>query len=121
MSIPELEIDRRRPVWVALSDLYLDTELQPSDHDRIAGTIVASGYSIDEIEKILRREVGPIVGMNMLSVTGEWTGFNEDWLVESILRYQSSWRRFLPRFTAFGMIRSHWQEIQRLVAAKRAG
>lgn len=121
MNLPSLEIDRRRPVWVALSELYLDTELQPSDHERIADAIIASGYSIVEVEHILRREVGPIVSVNMLSVAGEWAGFDEDWLVEAILKRQNSWRRFMPCFTAFGMIRSHWHAIQRSVAEKRAG
>lgn len=121
MSLPELEVDRRRPVWVALSDLYLDTELQPSDHDRIADTIIGSGYSMEETERILRREVGPVVSANLLSVAGERVGFDEDWLVESILQRRSSWRRFFPGFAAFGMIRSHWRAIQRSVAKKCAG
>lgn len=121
MSLPELEVDRRRPVWVALSDLYLDTELERSDHDRIADAIIASGYSVEEVEQILRREVGPIVGANLLSIAGEWEGFDEDWLVEAILQRRKSWRRFLPCFTAFGMIRSHWQAIQQSVAERRVG
>ena len=31
------EIERRKPVWAALSDLWLDTELTEDDLQRIAG------------------------------------------------------------------------------------
>jgi hypothetical protein len=31
---PEAQITERMPVWDALSEFFLDTELQPDDHER---------------------------------------------------------------------------------------
>lgn len=43
------EIERRKPVWAALSKLWLDTELEEHDLQRIAGVMKRSGYSINEL------------------------------------------------------------------------
>ena len=39
----ETEIDRRKPVWAALSELWLDTELTDDDLHRIADVMKRSG------------------------------------------------------------------------------
>ena len=70
----------------ALSDLFLDTELQPEDHQRIARVLAASGYSEAELEQILRSEVGPVLLPNLLSIAGNWAGFDLGWLEAEILR-----------------------------------
>jgi hypothetical protein len=41
--IDDAEIERRKPVWAALSELWLDTELAEDDLRRIAGVMEASG------------------------------------------------------------------------------
>ncbi|MGI9386581.1 MAG: DUF7079 family protein, partial [Methyloligellaceae bacterium] len=53
------QIAQRTPVWCALSELYLDTELTDADFSAIARTIQSAGFSADEAEKILREEVAP--------------------------------------------------------------
>ena len=78
--IDEGEIERRKPVWAALSDLWLDTELTDDDLQRIAGVMKRSEYSINELREIYLFEVAPVVFLNLLSVAGEWAGFNEEWL-----------------------------------------
>ena len=80
-----VNIEQRRPIWLALSEFYLDTELQDSDFRHIAFTILDSPYSLDEVKKINKYEVFPILQPNLLSPAGEWAGFDEDWLVEKIL------------------------------------
>ncbi len=80
-----VNIEQRRPIWLALSEFYLDTELQDSDFRNIAFTILASQYSLDEVKTINKYEVFPILQANLLSPAGEWAGFDEDWLVEKIL------------------------------------
>ena len=57
---PSEDLERRRPAWEALSDLFLDTELQDADLPYIARVIVASGYAEAEVEQILYREVYPV-------------------------------------------------------------
>jgi len=44
----EEEIERLKPVWAALSELWLDTELTADDLQRIAGVMNGSGQSLDE-------------------------------------------------------------------------
>jgi len=80
LKFDEETLSRRKPLWLALSDLFLDTELQDHDHKYIVRIMKASGYSLQEIEQILMLEVFPVLLPNLRSVAGEWTGFNEKWL-----------------------------------------
>lgn len=82
------DLASRRPVWVALSDMFLDTDVSLSRSWRI-GELAQSPYSIDELQKILIFEVYPICKYNLLSVAGEWAGFDPDWLEQKILKRAS--------------------------------
>ena len=78
------DLDRRRPVWLALSDLFLDTDTALF----LAGNarrLAASPYSLDELDTILREEVYPSCSFNLREATGEWAGFDPDWLEQRIL------------------------------------
>ncbi len=92
-------IDARIPVWVALSDLYLDTDVALL-HGHIADTLATSPYSIDALHEMLMYDVHPALYMNLMSVAGEWAGFDQAWLLERIeaVRRQPRWRRRI----------SHW-------------
>ncbi|MNT04664.1 hypothetical protein D3C72_1392530 [compost metagenome] len=65
-------VDERLPVWTALSDLFLDTELLGADIQRIAEVLAKSPYGVAEIADILRDEVLPAFAPNLLSLAGEW-------------------------------------------------
>ncbi|MGK6340934.1 hypothetical protein ACMGDK_01765 [Chryseobacterium sp. DT-3] len=82
--INPVNIKERKPVWIALSDFYLDTELQDSDFRYIAQTILESPYSFDDVKTINIYEVFPVLQPNLLQAAGEWAGFNEKWLMEAI-------------------------------------
>lgn len=66
------------PVWTALSELFLDTELADSDLRRIAAVLRGSGCDVAEVEAILRTQVLPAFGANLLTTAGEWTPWSED-------------------------------------------
>jgi len=70
-------IARRMPVWLAMSELFLDTELDAADHERIRRTLAGSGYDEATLHDILRREVTPAFGPNLFSVAGVWDGWSE--------------------------------------------
>jgi len=108
----EAQITERMPVWDALSEFFLDTELQPDDHERIAKTLAASRYSETELDEILAYEVYPACKCNLLCVAGEWIGFHPDWLKEKIApRYDR--RPFLKlRFRHRWMFDRHWTKVQ---------
>ncbi|NOT93478.1 DUF7079 family protein [Ferruginibacter sp.] len=80
-----VNLEQRRPIWIALSEFYLDTELQDADFRQIAFAIIDSPYTFEEVKTINKYEVFPVLQGNLLGVAGEWAGFDESWLVEKIL------------------------------------
>ena len=121
MKPPISDLYRRKPVWEALSELFLDTELDDDDHKRIATVLARSGYTVEEMETILRREVGPAVSGNLLSTAGVWDGFDGDYLEAAILHRENSWWRWFPMFTGYRMVQEHWKAILDLLPDQRGG
>lgn len=119
-----LELEHRRPVWSALSELFLDASFDAADITRIARTLARSPYTLEELDDILFWEVRPACGSNLRSIAGEWAGFDPDWLESRILRGPSRagriWERTVGRIArVFLPIRS-WKEIRQRVEADRA-
>ncbi len=52
------DLAARRPVWDALADLFLDTDVALARSWR-AQVLARSPYTLDELERILCREVFP--------------------------------------------------------------
>lgn len=87
----ELEfLDERKEVWYALSELYLDTELQESDFQYITRVFLESPFSLENIKKIDQYEVFPVLFSNLLNPAGEWAGFEEKRLVKNIMNWLES-------------------------------
>ena len=113
------DIDRRTPVWQALSEFYLDTELQPADLETIRLVFAQSGYSIDEIKRINYEEVAPVLIDNLVSPAGVWSGFNNDWLIEVILarlkslegRRQHAWFKNIWRWRVDYFTKEYFQQL----------
>ncbi|MEO5560591.1 MAG: hypothetical protein ABIO49_11855 [Dokdonella sp.] len=81
------DLDARRPVWLALSDLYLDNEYR--SFVRVASRELArSTYTPDELRTILFDEIHPILAHNLCVTTGVWERFDQVWLAECILAQQ---------------------------------
>ncbi len=120
-SGPDLE--RRRPVWLALSELFLDTSLTPRDLGRIASILARSPYGLDELQRILLWEVYPACRSNLLWIAGEWAGFDPEWLEARILRGASpvgiAWTATVGRLGMFASM--DWRKIKRRVAGIREG
>ncbi|WP_090261901.1 DUF7079 family protein [Pseudomonas panipatensis] len=78
-------IDQRRlKVWQALSELFLDTEIDDRTFAYVAQAIMDSKYSPEEIQTILWGEVFPVLESNLRSVAGEWVGWTDDWLLKHL-------------------------------------
>jgi len=114
----EINIEDRIPVWEKLSLFYLDTELDDSDYLQIGLTILQSPFSLEQVKKINRREVFPILYFNLLIMTGEWAGFDIDWLSEKIVK-RSRGRTVFSKVTLFvihGMLKwmyvRHWKKVE---------
>lgn len=89
MKLKAEDLIHRRPVLEALSNLFLDTEVSLDRQWRI-DVLAASPYSIEELEYILIDEVYPICKYNLLSVAGEWAGFDLGWLEDQVRRRLNS-------------------------------
>lgn len=62
---------RREPVWIASSALFLDTDPRMS-YVSIVRELAGSGYSLDELLRILEDEVTPALQSNLVQAAGEW-------------------------------------------------
>lgn len=71
------ELERRLPVWDAMSDAFLDTETRWG-MPRIALVLVQSGYSTEDLEAIWQYEIVPECAWNLFQVAGEWAMFVVD-------------------------------------------
>jgi hypothetical protein len=106
------ELRQRRPVWEALSELFVATDVTRTRYWRVR-TLAASPYSVAELEEILINEVYPICRTNRWSVVGGWTEFDQCWLERRVLRRLRSPLRVLhglnlgrltiPRSTEWGL------------------
>ena len=115
------DIDRRSPVWHALSQLFLDTELQRQDYESLAAPLRASGYSMQELHLILLDEVAPAFGQNLASVAGEWAGWSEntvrDLVLRSLQKRQTLIRRIFPqRWRYREHVEGEWRKLAPLLA-----
>ena len=116
------DLAAREPVWAALSDMFLDTDTSLTRQWR-AEQLAASPYSIAQLERILIDEVYPICKYNLMSVAGEWEGFDPDWLRDRILRRLRSPLRALHVLN-LGALMVHtsreWRATKKAIRAARA-
>ena len=94
---PADDLENRTPVWVAMTDFYLDTELTDTMISYVARVCAVSPYSMRELEKIMFVEVWPAFLPNLLSFAGEWAGWESKFVQQRILecykpRLYFSWR-----------------------------
>ncbi|ESS70295.1 hypothetical protein MGMO_124c00260 [Methyloglobulus morosus KoM1] len=119
LMLTDEELQRRKPLWTALSELWLDTEIDTVDIQRIVQVVAGSSYSVAKLNEIYLYEVAPVVGANLLIPAGAWQGFDEEWLhTEARKRAESRslWLRFWV-WSDFGRklmtyaTEEHWQKI----------
>jgi hypothetical protein len=94
----KINIEERKIIWIAISDLYLDTELDETDFKHIAKKIKESPYSLAQAKQIDKEEVFPVLYTNLLYLVGVWSGFNEDELIANIIKKiqsRNSFKQFI--------------------------
>jgi hypothetical protein len=111
------EIERKLPVWHALSEFYLDTELQARDYEEIAHRLSASGFTPTQLRAILEQEVAPAFAFNLLDVAGEWLSWREDEVREIMVRSDGSLppMRWLKRRMFRRYLQEQWDRIAPLL------
>lgn len=125
-KLSDQELLSRLPVWEALADFWLDTELADFQLEHIAQVLAASPYSIAEIKAIHLYEVAPAVSGNLAGATGEWAGFESDWLKDRCRAFASRRqsrcfraRRLLSRSFIDFFTARYWRQVLPRVAAIR--
>lgn len=111
------EVEAKLPVWVALSDLFLDNEQQPEDYRRIAGILKTSGLPADELRRILAEEIAPAFGPNLLSVAGQWGMWHEDDVRDIVTRSNKGSPAFraLKRWMFRRHVAEEWAKLRPLL------
>jgi hypothetical protein len=107
--------DERHSVWVALSELFVGRQLLDADYEHVAATLATSGYSIDELEQILRDEVSPALRSNVgLLGIPEILGWSPDEIRAMILAHRkresfvTRWIRWRPP----RVVRERWRVLR---------
>lgn len=111
----------REDVWLALSELWLDTELDQPALRQIAVRLRASGLSRRELQHIYHYEVAPQVWLNHWAVAGVWDAFEPNGLLAGCRRHQQGgrWHRLKCRVLRGPMThgcRVEWQQVLTLLA-----
>jgi hypothetical protein len=83
ITLTQDEVRRRAPVWVALSDLFLDTDVSLFN-ERNARILRESKFHPLEVERILREEVGSVFYDNLLDIAGEWSGWPSEFVEKEV-------------------------------------
>lgn len=115
----KINIEQRKPIWIALSGLYVDTELKDHDFKYIAVKIKESPYTIEQARQIDKKEVFPVLYPNLLAVTGVWSGFEEQWLISEISKtirkrtWFSSFKVKLKYLKLKWMYASYWERLEK--------
>jgi len=116
------QLEERRPVWEALSTMYLDTDVSLSRAWRVQA-LSASPYSLEEMDAILREEIHPVCLPNLLQPAGEWANFDPAWLEQAIRRRRTRWRsRLLARLSLvlpWGFPTEEWTVTRQEIASRR--
>jgi hypothetical protein len=91
--------------------MFLDTDVSLYRALR-ARVLAASPYSLGEIEHVLIDEVWPVCHRNLGSVAGVWSGFDQAWLEQRILRRLASPLRRLHAINLGRLTVPRWSEWQ---------
>ena len=113
--------DPRECVWIALSDLYLDTDVDALIAP-CARVLASSPFTRDELRAMLFDDVHPVLVTNLLSVAGEWAGFDPAWLCARIRRRRAAWWAPLAfsRWLQRGEMRALWQRVDAIIGVLRS-
>jgi hypothetical protein len=125
MTRAQLE-EERSDVWKAIAELYLDTEHDERDLQRIARELARSPFSVAELREIELWEVAPVVLWNVMIPAGVWDSFDPSWLTAECARrarYRSWWLRVAMRLgwrrAVAGVSGAEWERLEVMIGLER--
>jgi hypothetical protein len=128
MNLLNAELDKknRAPVWWAMSELFLDSELDGSDFVYMAKRCAPTQYTNKNFEHILLKEVFPAFHENLIAVAGDWAGWSEEYVVNQVLCHQKKFTINFWKIRPFAWffyrdVRRDWlSKVQPLIEIQRA-
>ncbi len=112
------ELATRQPLWEAMSDLFLDTEVRWSV-PHVAFACVASGLDDETLERIFWAEVFPEAIGNLTQVAGEWAMLKLD-EAALIKRANSGSIPWLSRRAHGSLVQDSWLAVREVASWLRA-
>jgi len=109
---------KRLQLWQALSDLFLDTEIDDSMIVAIARVVHDTGYPAAEVHRALWGEVFPVLAPNLRSVAGTWSGWSDAWLLAHLRVHAGAVQR--PRGRVADAIAHDWARVAAQLPAEFA-
>jgi hypothetical protein len=115
---------------LAISDLFLDTDLQADDLEHITQTLRETRIQLDELNRIYEEDVAPALYMNLRVLPGGvWGGFNIDdlksWIDKNKQRIRDRkshsffWKIYLWWITR--ETKKDWIRVQELFLSQKVG
>lgn len=117
---------RLRTARAALSELFLDQELDEGDRDRLCEVLAATGLDLATLDRVYAEELEPLLAGNLQSPAGEWAGFDIDELEARIRERQGQghgWRRLIEQsrkiIGGVSPARDEWVKLREMLSARR--
>ena len=121
------EVERRLPLWSALSDLFLDTD-PTLHHAYLVRTLREAPYTREQLRIILCEEVTPAFRFNLSLIAGEWAGWDLECVRRRVLaqKQRTPWSRWLlgerrRSRSVDAYVQEQWAELVRLWDAEASG
>lgn len=114
-----LSNEERLKLWRALSDLFLDTEIDDATYKYIARTIKELDLTLSVAETILWHEVYPVLESNLRSVAGVWDGWPDEWLLKHISVCEQP-SAIMGEPDIIKEIKSCWSQVVSILASENA-
>jgi hypothetical protein len=106
----------REELWLAMAEQFLDTETR-HELPALAAHCLRLGLTPEAARAIWRHEVAPVVGGNLWSVAGEWSGWPRDWLIPRVeARAHNPSRWPLAYYLVAWPVDGSWRAVERCMA-----
>jgi hypothetical protein len=120
MSTTNQLTQQEKEAYTILSELFLDTEHTQLELNHLTSSLRPLEIPVPTLEHMLRYDLFPILLPNLLSITGVWQGFDEDWLLQQVQARRSAagsgWLKSGLDSVAWhslgGWVRSSWDEVK---------
>ena len=97
---------RQRMARLAISELFLDTELDQNDFARLRDVLKASRLTVAELDRIYYKELAPMLYGNLETTAGEWSGFDPEWIEREISKQAG--QRIIEKVPLLNRVWQHW-------------